>query len=50
MAEFGDALRRYKLDGQLVFSNMDSQGTHLTGNNSLEWGYVGDLARGEESQ
>jgi hypothetical protein len=50
VAEFGDALRKYKLDGQLVFSNMDSQGTHLTGNNSLEWGYVGDLARGGDTQ
>ena len=46
VAEFGDALRKYKLDDQLVFSDMQSQGTHLLGNN-LEWGYVGELARAE---
>jgi hypothetical protein len=46
VAEFGDALRKYKLDDQLVFSDMQSQGTHIVGNN-LEWGYVGDLARAE---
>jgi hypothetical protein len=48
VAEFGDALRKYKLDDQLVFSEMQSEGTHLMGNN-LQWGYVGQLARAEEA-
>ncbi len=48
-AEFGDALRKYRLDGELFFSKMDSIGTHIVGNN-LNWGYVGDLARTEEAQ
>jgi hypothetical protein len=49
VAEFGDALRKYKLDGELVFSDMQSQGTHIVGNN-LDWGYVGELARAEEAR
>lgn len=49
VVDFGDAMRKYKADGELVFSDVQPTGTHIVGNN-LEWGYTCDLARGEESQ
>jgi hypothetical protein len=49
VAEFGDAMRKYKMDGELAFSEVQSLGTHLVGQN-IEWGYSCEMTRSEEAQ